>query len=119
MGTEIFGFGQWWAEIIGFKEDGGPESLSGPRESFKVGYVSLNSILVAIFCDNQKVSVYIGKLMTGGFQNTPTTLEYHCKLKVLELYKTKPNFMKKKLWIKLHENWQKFKCAKLQKVQNL
>ena len=71
MGTEIFGFGQWWAEIIGFKENWGPESLSGPRESFKVGYVSLNSIFPAIFCDNQKVSMYIGKLMTGGFQNTP------------------------------------------------
>ena len=37
MGTEIFGFGQLGAEIIGFKEDWGPESLSRPRESLKVG----------------------------------------------------------------------------------
>ena len=73
MGTEIFGFGQLGAEIIGFKEDWGPESISGPIESLKVGYVSLNSIFSAIFCDNRKVSVYIGKLMTRGFQNTPYT----------------------------------------------
>ena len=37
MGTEIFGFGQLGAEIIGFKEDWGQESLSRPRESSKVG----------------------------------------------------------------------------------
>ena len=58
---------------MGTEEAGGPESLSGPRDSLKVGYVSLNSIFPAIFCDNQKVSVNIGKLMTGGFQNTPYT----------------------------------------------
>ena len=30
MGTEIFGFGPWGAEIIGFKEGWGPKSLFGP-----------------------------------------------------------------------------------------
>ena len=85
----------------GFKEDWGPESLYGPIESFKVGFVSLNSIFPAIYCDNPKVSVYIRKLRTGGFQAHPTH-EYHFKLKVLELSKTEPNFMKKNLWIKLH-----------------
>ena len=37
MGTEIFGFGLWGAEIIGFKEVWGPQSLFGPSKSFKVG----------------------------------------------------------------------------------
>ena len=36
MGTEIFGFGPLGAEIIEFKEGWGPQSLFGPRESFKV-----------------------------------------------------------------------------------
>ena len=72
IGPEIFGFGPWCAEIIGFKEVWGQQSPSGPRKSFKVGQVSSNSIFPIIFCDN-KVSVYIaiGKLTTWGFQNTP------------------------------------------------
>ena len=37
MGTEIFGFGPWGAEIIGFKEGWGLKSLSSQREFFKVG----------------------------------------------------------------------------------
>ena len=32
MGTEIFGFGLWGAEIIEFKEGWGLKSLSQPRE---------------------------------------------------------------------------------------
>ena len=73
MGTEIFGFEPWEAEIIGFKEGQGPKSLFGPRESFKEGQVSSNTIFTAILRDNHKVSVCIGKLMTRGFQNTPYT----------------------------------------------
>ena len=37
MGSEMFGFGPWQAEIFGFKEGPGPQSLSGLGESFKVG----------------------------------------------------------------------------------
>ena len=39
----------------------------------KSGLRSLNSIFSSIFCDNHKVSVIIGKLMTRGFQNTTYT----------------------------------------------
>ena len=73
MGTEIFGFGPLGAEIIGFKEGWGPQSLFGLSESCKVRKVSSNSIFTAIFRDNHKVLVCIGKLMTRGFQNTPYT----------------------------------------------
>ena len=37
MGTDFFQFGPLGAKIIGFKEGWGPKSLSGLRESFKVG----------------------------------------------------------------------------------
>ena len=37
MGTDFFQFEPLGAQIIGFKEGWGPQSLFGPRESFKVG----------------------------------------------------------------------------------
>ena len=37
IGTDFFQFGPLGAKIIGFKEGWGPKSLSGLRESFKVG----------------------------------------------------------------------------------
>ena len=37
MVTEIFQFGPWEAEIIGFKEGWGLKSISGPRDFSKLG----------------------------------------------------------------------------------
>ena len=47
-----------------FKNSGRPDTDFGPQHS-------LNPIFSAIFGDNHKVSVLIGKLMMRGFQNTP------------------------------------------------
>ena len=55
MGTEIFYFGLREAEIIEFKEGWGPNAMSGPRESCKVGWVTLKPIYPVNFCGNYKV----------------------------------------------------------------
>ena len=73
MGTEIFLFELKEAEINGFKDGWGQNSMSGPRETFKFGKVTINPIFSQFFCDNYKDLLFIGKLMPRQFQNTPYT----------------------------------------------